>query len=285
VPSLLPILRLLRVGAVFSPAADVVASMALAGGPFDLVLLRAATASALLYAAGMVWNDIADRQVDARQRPERPLPSGQVGLGFAMGLGAVLLAAAILLSPCRLHHGWLAALVLAYDFLSKRFVVLAVLGMGVLRGGNLATALAIGGAASASHAGHVLVAAFGYGLYIVAVTVLGITEDQDRPQRPIVLVAQLVPPGLVAAVLPYVQGGWWPAPAVAAVPLGWFVHRVLRQREWHPAAIRRSMTWLLLGTMFYTAALALAAGQPWAALGIAGAIVPARAIARAIALT
>ncbi|MBL8752789.1 MAG: UbiA family prenyltransferase [Planctomycetes bacterium] len=284
-PSLLSILRLVRVGTVFSPAADVVASAALAGLPCDGLVVRAALASASLYAAGMVWNDIADRHVDARQRPERPLPSGQVGLGFAVALGTAMLALALLLSPCRLHHAGLAALVLAYDFLSKRLVVLAVLGMGLLRAGNLLTAASIGATASADHAGHVLVAAIGYGLYIVAVTVLGIAEDQQRPARSVVVLAQLVPPVVVAGVLLHVQGGWWPAPALAVLPLALFVRRVAIVRDWSRGAIRASMTWLLLGTMLYTAALTLAAGEAWLAAGIAAAIVPARWIARAIALT
>ena len=58
------LLRLLRVGTLFSPAADVAASAAMAGAPFDATLARAAAASVCLYAAGMAWNDIADRGVD-----------------------------------------------------------------------------------------------------------------------------------------------------------------------------------------------------------------------------
>ena len=46
-----------------------------------------------------------------------------------------------------------------------------------------------------------------------------------------------------------------------------------------------SMTLLLLGTMLYTALLALAAGRPAEAVGIVLAILPARWISRRIALT
>jgi hypothetical protein len=82
-----------------------------------------------------------------------------------------------------------------------------------------------------------------------------------------------------------VQGGLWPAPAIAAVPAGWALFRASRIRTWDQAAIRGSMTILLLGTMVYTALLALAASRPFEAAAIAAAIVPARWISRRIALT
>ena len=65
----------------------------------------------------------------------------------------------------------------------------------------------------------------------------------------------------------------------------WFLRRNTRTRTWDQAAIRRSMMFLLLGTMLYTGLLALAAGRPYEALAIVAAIAPARWIARRIALT
>ncbi len=51
-------------------------------------------ASSCLYLAGMALNDYADREVDAVERPGRPIPSGRVTPGFALGLAAGLTAAA-----------------------------------------------------------------------------------------------------------------------------------------------------------------------------------------------
>ncbi len=283
--SLLPILRLLRVGTLFSPAADVVASVAIAGLPWQLDVARAAFASVCLYAGGMVWNDVADRDVDARQRPERPLPRGDLSVRFAVTLGLVLFAVGLLVSPCRLHHAVIAALVLGYDFASKRLLALSVLGMGVLRGLNLATGLAIAGPIDPARRTDVLVAAIAYGGYIVAVTVLGICEDLPRARAWVVRTAQCVPPLAVGIALWTVQGGPWPAPALAALPLAAFLGRMVRIRDWNRGAIRGAMMWLLLGTMLYTGLLALAAGATWAALGIIACIWPARRIGRAIALT
>src|SRR5262245_31416334 len=108
--ALLPWLRLVRAGTLFSPGCDVVAGacVALAAEPAVLVppteCIRAAAASVGLYAAGMVWNDIADRRVDAVQRPERPLPSGKVSTLAAITLGTALIAAALLCTPALPHH-------------------------------------------------------------------------------------------------------------------------------------------------------------------------------------
>jgi 4-hydroxybenzoate polyprenyltransferase len=283
---LLPWLRLLRIGTLFSPAADVIASWCVAGLPWTSAALAAALASVCLYAAGMVWNDIADRRLDAVQRPERPLPRGDVSLSAAIVLGVVLLAFGLWVSPCRVHHGVIAALVLAYDLLGKRIDWLGALGMGLLRGLNLATALSYGGESVAAPARTGLLVASGcYGLYIVAVTILGIFEDTPKVRARAVTAVQSAP--LIAALcgLLAVQQQLWPAPLLAAVPILWFARRNSRQRTWDRAAIRRSMTFLLLGTMAYTALLALAAGQPLVGLAIAGVIVPARWVSRRIALT
>ena len=230
-------------------------------------------ASVALYGAGMVWNDIADRRVDARLRPERPLPSGHVSLPFALAFGALLLLAGIGLSPCRWHHGLIAVLVLTYDFSSKAVPWLGPLLMGTLRGLNLATALAFTDIGEGATATAILVAAVCYGLYIVAVTVLGIFEDTPSVSGRAVAAIQSAPPIVAVAGIYAAQGGFWPAPAVAAIPALWFLRRNSRRATWDQGAIRKSMMFLLLGTMIYTALLALAA-EHYIAAGAIGVAIP-----------
>ena len=55
----------------------------------------AVASSACLYLAGMALNDWADREVDAQERPDRPIPSGRVSPEFALGLAAGLTVAGI----------------------------------------------------------------------------------------------------------------------------------------------------------------------------------------------
>lgn len=286
----LAVLKLVRVGTLFSPAADVAASWCVLGLPLDGALATAMAASAALYAGGMVWNDVADRRLDAVQRPERPLPRGDLSLAFAVALGIALFAFGLWISPCRVHHGTIAALVLAYDFLGKRIGWLGALGMGTLRGLNLGTALAFASVAGVAGVAEearraLLIAAICYGIYIVAVTILGIFED-DPPSRPRAVVSVQAAPLLAALCgIATVQGSLWPAPAIALLPVLWLARRNTRTTTWDRAAIRRSMTFLLLGTMLYTALLALAADRPWVAAAIAAVIVPARWISRRISLT
>jgi 4-hydroxybenzoate polyprenyltransferase len=282
----LSVLRLCRIGTWFSPAADVLASTAIAQMALGVDVVRAMLASVLLYGAGMVWNDIADLKVDRVQRPERPLPSGDLSMVFAIVFGSVLLIGGLLVSPCRWHHGLIAVLILFYDFVSKHAPWLGALNMGVLRGLNLATAMALAPEPLPVGITQVLlVAAACYGIYIVAVTIVGIFEDSPSVSSRAVSAVQSAPPIVAFAGIAAVQGAFWPAPAIAAGPVLWFLRRNSRTGEWTQAEIRKSMMFLLLGTMLYTALLTLAAGRWPEALGIALAILLARRIARSIALT
>ncbi len=285
VPAMLPVLRLLRAGTLFSPAADVVAGLCLGGVGFALGGAKLALAGVCTYAAGMVLNDFADRRVDAELRKERPIPRGEVHPLFALGLGVALLAFALLLSPSPAYHGILAVLVLGYDFVLKRNVLSGAVTMGVLRAMNLCSPLLLLPEVPEVVRYRFLVAASAYFAYIVAVTLLGHLEDEPRVRARTVQALQVAPPVAGLAALVAVQGGLWPAPAIAMLPVLAFSGRNKRVREWNQAAIRGSMTWLLLGTMLYTSLLCVAVGSHLAAAGIALAVLPARRIARSISLT
>ncbi|WP_162795796.1 UbiA family prenyltransferase, partial [Nonomuraea lactucae] len=79
--------ELVRAPAALSVPGDLLAGAAAAGRPVDPGLVAG---SACLYWAGMALNDYADRDVDARERPERPIPSGRVSPGLALAAGAGL---------------------------------------------------------------------------------------------------------------------------------------------------------------------------------------------------
>lgn len=283
-PALLPCLRLLRAGTLFSPAADVVAGLCLAGVALDLRALPLVLASVCLYAGGMVLNDFADRAVDAVVRPERPLPRRQILPRTALLLGLSLLAGGVLLSPWWPYHLGMAALILAYDFGIKQNALVGALLMGTLRGLNLCTG-ALLAAWTPELRATMLAAAAAYAVYIVAVTLLGIMEDQDGVRPRAVVAIQAAPMLATLAALYSVQGGPWPAPALALLPILALAWRNRRIEVWDRAAIRGAMTWLLLGTMLYTALLCVATARFVEAAGIALCIVPARLIARRIALT
>jgi 4-hydroxybenzoate polyprenyltransferase len=82
-------------------------------------------ASSCLYLAGMALNDYADREVDAVERPGRPIPSGRVTPAFALRLATGLSAAGVALAAAAGGRQGLAvalpltATVWAYDLQVK----------------------------------------------------------------------------------------------------------------------------------------------------------------------
>lgn len=89
------VVELVRAPAALTIPGDALAGAAAAGWPFKAATAGLALSSTFLYWAGMALNDYADRDLDAVERPERPIPSGRVRPGFALGLSAGLTAAAI----------------------------------------------------------------------------------------------------------------------------------------------------------------------------------------------
>jgi len=135
--ALLPYLRLVRAPAVFSALGDPLAGLLLDDGDFSTEhASRLSAASAMLYLAGMALNDLADREEDARERPERPIPSGAVSPPMAAIIGGSLLVGG-LVAARRGGARWtgpaLAAMIVAYDFQLKRSATLGPLAMGACR--------------------------------------------------------------------------------------------------------------------------------------------------------
>lgn len=95
-PDLSAIASLVRLPAALSAPGDPLLGAAASGAqrtPLRAVGLVGASCS--LYLAGMALNDYADRDVDAVERPGRPIPSGRVSARFALGLGTALTVAGV----------------------------------------------------------------------------------------------------------------------------------------------------------------------------------------------
>lgn len=137
-------LQLMRLPNTFTAMADIMAGgLIVSGLDLDITALAALLpASAAIYGAGCVLNDICDREEDSATRPHRPLPAGLVSLTEAkvfcvalFGLGA---AAAALAGPASLvAAGGLILLVIAYDTLTKTLPFWGPLTMGGCRAVNL----------------------------------------------------------------------------------------------------------------------------------------------------
>ncbi len=300
---LLALGRLLRVSLSPSPAADVAAGLVFAGavwpgggGPWILI-----GASLCLYHGGMVLNDWADRERDAEQRPERPLPSGAIPPAAALGLALVLLAAGPLLAASvHLDAGAIAAaialLVAAYD-LRGRGALRGPLLLGLCRAANLGLGIWYGRLAACgfdrSLAGQdleVLVAPLLlYGFYVFVVSTLGRLEDAEDPRPPgsrparLLGIAALAMLAIPLLATPAAPAGTWTLGAgtrhLLALALGGagavaIARRARRSSPWTLPAIRAAMGTVLRGLLVFTAALAVlrgsSAGLVAAALILAG---------------
>ncbi|MDJ0376865.1 SCO3242 family prenyltransferase [Cryobacterium sp. PH31-L1] len=87
--------RLVRLPAALTAPGDTLAGAAASGRApgADTVLLP--LCSTLIYWAGMALNDYADRALDAVERPERPIPAGDVTPAEALTVAIVLTTAGV----------------------------------------------------------------------------------------------------------------------------------------------------------------------------------------------
>lgn len=119
---------------------NVLAGVVLAGAPVVAAELAGlALLASLLYVAGMFLNDAFDAEIDAKQRPERPIPAGETSRAAVLSGGAALMGAALLLAALMGGRALLAAIATAaaivlYDLHHKQVRVAPVI-MGLCRVG------------------------------------------------------------------------------------------------------------------------------------------------------
>jgi 4-hydroxybenzoate polyprenyltransferase len=104
-----PYLQLTRPANVITAIADIWAGFAIAGawdymatdlvygeGTFWWNLFWLTLSTIGLYAGGVAFNDVADAELDAIERPERPIPSGRASKRTAFWMSSVLLVFGII---------------------------------------------------------------------------------------------------------------------------------------------------------------------------------------------
>lgn len=209
-----------------------------------------------LYLAGMGMNDLADRERDRVHAPDRPIPSGAIGVRIAgaavLLAGGIALAAAALL-PARTLP-WSAAILLAilvYDLAAKDHPWLGPLAMGSVR-----ALVVVFGASLAGAARDGLVAAVVIGGHGFWTTRYSLEEERARPEvlagrARAVLAHGLASAALVAWIVspaPLLLAGWGlPIAAIGAAlarrgasPPGAFTFRSLSALPLLDAALQLS---------------------------------------------
>ena len=94
-------LRLGRVSNLPTVWSNTIAGVVLAGASLhDWRILALLLAMSLAYTGGMFLNDAFDKDIDAIERPERPIPSGLVSASSVYYAGFAMLGVAVLLIAC-----------------------------------------------------------------------------------------------------------------------------------------------------------------------------------------
>jgi len=255
-------LELLRPANVVTAAADIVAGYAVSGATTLDRLPSLVVSSMCLYAGGVVLNDVFDRHIDARERPERPIPSGRIAVARAALLGAALLVTGVLSATSASREAGLIAAALAiavlvYDAAAKRHPVAGPTAMGTCRGLNFVLGLAAVPAAVSTFWPLSLLAVS----YIAGVTV--ISRGEVAGGRTAMAGVSLALVGGSIAVLAVVagwQGVRAPVALAFAAALAWLVLPPLLDARRLPdaGAIRLAVKRGVLSLVLLDAALAAA---------------------------
>jgi hypothetical protein len=262
-------LRLGRVSNLPTVWTNTLAGAVLAGaGGFGAEFALLLVAFTLFYTGGMFLNDAFDAAIDARERPERPIPSGAItarevfAWGFGQMAAGIALLAVIGLAPA-LAGLTLAAAITYYDWNHKTNPLSPVV-MGLCRvliyvGAGLAYAHALPGAL---WSGAALLLCYLIGLTYVA--------KQENLAR----VENLWPLLFLAAPVAY--GAWLAASQMVSAPFwllftGWMLVALWFLRRRRKGDIPRAVVSLIAGISLLDALLIAGAGSlALAGLALAG---------------
>lgn len=135
-------LQLMRPPNIITAHADILVGYAASGATDTTQLPWLLLATTGLYGGGVVFNDVFDAELDAIERPERPIPSDRASKQGATLLGSVLLLAGIAAATQVSLTSALLAVTIAlaalfYDRVAKHHPLFGPLNMGLCRGANL----------------------------------------------------------------------------------------------------------------------------------------------------
>lgn len=320
----LPYLRLCRLAAVFSALSNIAAGLAISGRltPWTAANGWLCLASAGLYLAGMVWNDYFDREIDAIERPKRPIPSGQVPAQRAWRLGLGLLVTGLVAAALAGWHAGhpghalgvalpLALAVWAYDAGGKQTLagpwlmgacrsLNVLLGASLTAGGLLASAFFSAAPAGDPPADLVeplsrwapWAVAGALGLYVAGVTLFAKDEAGQSTRRKLGIALLVVNLGLA------VLAGWlvWGADplgrgrrAVLALAMIAVVINRAGWRAWQnpgPVPVQQGVRTLLSWIILIDAVVVFHHHpDPRWAIAVAALLWPARLLGRSLAIT
>jgi 4-hydroxybenzoate polyprenyltransferase len=247
---------------------NTLAGVALAGGAIgDARVPWLMLALSLCYVAGMFLNDAFDRQFDARHRPERPIPSGEVTAITVFGAGFAMLAVGVALLTWIGYGfaegtGWrpavagvaLAATIVIYDWRHKENPWSPVV-MGLCRMLVYATAAY---AVTVDPSPRVLAIALLLLCYLIGLTYIAKQEHLGRVANlwPLAFLAAPLLWGLRASLTDAIVAG------IGLLFLLWVLYSLAFLRRRRPGDVPRAVGGLLAGICLWDALVLAAVGRP-----------------------
>jgi 4-hydroxybenzoate polyprenyltransferase len=263
-------LRLGRVSNLPTVWTNALAGVAIAGGRFALVpTLVLIFALSLAYVAGMFLNDAFDRRIDAVERPERPIISGDISAAEVFGAGFTMLGAAVGLVAVSAVLGSvspvmptcaaivLSAAIVLYDGWHKQNPASPLI-MGLCRGTVYVTA---GLAAGGNLSGALIAAAFAILAYVAGLTLVARQENRASFKGYFFL-AWLAMPAAVAIFAGDMNGLSIAALALFAL---WVNAAAAPLFSKGPINVPRAVVRLIAGICLVDGLLGAAFGAPWLA--------------------
>jgi 4-hydroxybenzoate polyprenyltransferase len=266
------LLKLGRVSNLPTVWTNVLAGAVLSGGDWrNWRLGLMLVAMSAFYVGGMYLNDYFDRAIDARERPERPIPSGRIAAGAVAAIGFCLVGAGAIataaMGPAAAAMAALLAIsIVAYDLHHKANPFAPVV-MGACR------ALVYGATATALSGGttiFVAVAAVAIAAFVAGLTYAARQESLDK-------IGNLWPLLLLAAPMLVAVGVFRQGPGAMAVYLllaVWIAAAVyLLARRPVAGSVSRAVGWLIAGISLCDAAILASTGAIMPALAAIGGFV------------
>lgn len=181
-----------------------------------------------LYGGGVVFNDVFDAEVDKVERPERPIPRGDVSLKEATFLGIILLligviAALLVNTLSAILAVSIVVTALVYDKWGKHNAITGPLNMGLCRGLNLLLGISI---FSSAFAAWWLLAIIPI-IYIGAITMISRGEVHGGKKNTLFVAALFycIVIGSILLLSSRLKMIWWSL--VFLVPFAWMIFSAL----------------------------------------------------------
>lgn len=245
-------LRLARLSNLPTVFSNVLVGAALAAGAGPLnwpMTLVAMAAASLFYVGGMALNDLMDRDIDAVERPQRPIPSGALSVKEAtrftfICFGSGLILTLVFAPGARYFALALIGAIVAYDVLHKRWNP-SLIFMGLCRTlvYALAAAICTGPEARLDSIAGVLLLGGLLALYIIGLTVVAQKEATGGLGfRRWLAIAMVFLPFI--AVLFVAGGDWRWALAAGCALLLWLIRSAYFVWQTPPKVVPAILGWL-----------------------------------------